>query len=173
MGRGAAQAPNEQDEEWEGADCVDNFYVHICGGPSAKKRCGVAANAVAGYARHGVPRQWAKVYRYPRQREYSFRKYGKENAHQLAREYCRRANYFYMKFFKKTVEDFEYTFDDITEYTETQEFVAFVDALDQPSDLLPAKRTHCKAAVYELRNFIPLIGPVVEDEADGDPEGEG
>ena len=78
-----------------------------------------------------------------------------------------------MKFFKKTVEDFEYTFDDITEYTETQEFAAFVDALDQPSDLLPAKRTHCKAAVYELRNFIPLIGPVVEDEADGDPEGEG
>ena len=153
----------EFEELSEGATV--NFYVHIQGGPAAKRRHGVSANAVAGFARRGVPRDWAGVYQYPKQREFSFRKYSKKCAHELAREWCRRADWFFKKWLRKTsrTETFEYVASDVTEYAESEAYAAFVHELelDKPDESTTApQRRNARNAVDELRALQPHLGPV-------------
>ena len=81
--------------------------MHMVRGPAAKRGLGVAATAVPGLARQGIARTWAGVYDVPKQREYSFNKYSKQYANTLAREWCRRAQYFCNPYFNKIEEDFE------------------------------------------------------------------
>jgi len=76
-------------------DDVDmNFYVMVRGGAWALREKGTAADCVAAYARKGRPTDWCARYAYPKSASFAFGKYGEENAHKLAKEFCRRARFF-------------------------------------------------------------------------------
>lgn len=71
------------------------FYVHILGGKWKKAAKGVSYDGVVGYARKGLPSEWCLLFGFPRQASFMFNTYGRGVANELAREYCRRAQFLF------------------------------------------------------------------------------
>jgi hypothetical protein len=81
----------------------------------------------------------------------------------LAREYCRRGQYFCNLYYQNTIGDFEYTQAHVDGYRESNEFSAWADALPAVGVL--------RLRVLEMRDtLVPILGPVVGMEDDGDDE---
>ena len=112
-----------------------------------------------------MPREWAGVYKYPKQREFSYKKYSKKCAHELAREWYRRSDWLFRKWRTSRDETFEYVASDVTEYAESKAYAAFVHELelDQPDEFTTAPQLrNARKAVGELRALQPHLGPVEE-----------
>ena len=82
------------------------FYVQVRGGRWTAKNKGVVADSAMGRARGGMATSWCKVYDFPRMKVFSFSRHTPEGALEMAREYCRRAHYFF-KFFMDCEEGWE------------------------------------------------------------------
>ena len=79
----------------------------------------------------------------------------------LAREYCRRGQYFCNLYYKSTTGGFQYTQAHVDSYRESSEFSDWTDALP-PAGVV-------KQRVNTMRfGLVPTLGPVegVEDEED-------
>ena len=72
-----------------------HFYTHVLGGKWTKKHLGVAADGIVGRCRK-TAYKWCGMYTFPRQAGHMFKKYGMDAATSLSREYCRRADFFYL-----------------------------------------------------------------------------
>ena len=83
-------------EEWRpDVDVFPDEFFHttVMGGKWTFANRGVAADAVATFARAGVAQDWCRRFQWPRQRSYAFGRYHREGAHQLAREFARFSDY--------------------------------------------------------------------------------
>ena len=70
------------------------FYTRILGGSAVKKDHGVIAIGVTGFARGGLPKDWCAQFSWPPTLTFHYSRYGMMAAHTLAREYCRRSDFF-------------------------------------------------------------------------------
>ena len=81
--------------EWDDPD-VEDFYVWNSGGNWCAANLHTAANAANGKARGGVADKWARCSGWGGTIMYTYTEYdGPGNANGLAREWCRRAEYFF------------------------------------------------------------------------------
>ncbi len=71
------------------------FYTRVLAGRWTMAHRHVPADAIAGYARGELAKQWCRTYKLPAQKSYAFSVYGHAAANKLATEYCRRADLFY------------------------------------------------------------------------------
>ena len=71
------------------------FYTRVLAGRWTMAHRHVPADAIAGYARGELAKQWCRTYKVPMHKSYAFSVYGNEGANKLAIEYCRRADLFY------------------------------------------------------------------------------
>ena len=136
---------------WDGEDLLP-FYTHVLGGRWLLRERGLAADAVSGFARAWA-KDWCALYKWPRSMRFTYEKYGKPQAHELAREFCRRGTYFFMLWYDSpdTDEEFVYTEDHIRSYEEPIEFVDFM--LGEPD----ASAAFDKG--MEVRRIRPRLGP--------------
>ena len=81
---------------WEEQDEM-NFYTRVLGGAWLKKTTGQNTDAVAAFPRAYVL-DWCRRYDFPKSSRATFTTYGREPAHKLMREWCRRAEYFFQVF---------------------------------------------------------------------------
>jgi len=112
-----------EDETW--------FYVHHFGGEWTMDFKGVAVDRVGTLARAGVARAWCLAHDWPRQKSYTYAKFGIEEANMLAREVRRRASFFFRVWFLADG-DFNYEKEHLDAYEESYEWIAWMAA--QPVD---------------------------------------
>ena len=103
-------------------------------------------SASGGFARAEV-QTWCLVYEFPVQRDFNIRLYeGEGNCTMLAREYCRRATYFYRIWRDAEDREVEHTDRHVTEYRPTAAWEQFcrdcyhIETLDrvmEPNGLAP------------------------------------
>lgn len=136
---------------WEGEDPIF-FYTRVLGGRWTKENKGEAADGCSGFARSGAPAAWCKKYGFPRQATFMFRKFGRQAASELAREYCRRGEHFYKVYVVSGEEAFEYEEMHVEMYKETLQWLDFVVPLDADE---PAFRR-----ALEVRELKPTLGPI-------------
>ena len=131
-------------------DAVDMaFYTRVLAGRWTMAHRHVPADAIAGYARGELVKQWCRTYKVPAQKSFAFSVYGNEAAIKFAIEYCRRANHFYQIWSENFIDDdfFKFTDVQLASYFEELEFLDFAIGLDNDSDAF--------ARVIELRNMRP------------------
>ena len=110
---------------WEDEPEMD-LYVHTRGGGWTDAHRHVAANETRPRPRRGVPSAWCRAFEWPVNLTYSFNEHGMEACHQLAREVCRRAQWFYSMWLDSDAgEDFVYTEDDLQSYPGNLEYVTW------------------------------------------------
>jgi hypothetical protein len=129
--------------------------VIIRGGAWTAKHKGVAADSVAGIARGGVGTTWCKMFKYPQMNSFAFSKFGEANANQLAREFCRRGQFFLNLCVESEEEDhnFAYTEKLLSSYVETADFLEFAISLDIESLSF--------ARAMELRKLVPSVKSIL------------
>lgn len=91
------------------------------------------------------------MFKFPTQKSYSFSRYGREAANQLAREYCRRAHYFFSIWLHGRQDSFEYSQAHIDAYDECSEWLAWLDGLAD-EDRWSRQRAHV------MRSLCPRLG---------------
>ena len=94
---------------------------------------GEAADGCSGFARGGAVQRWCRRHGIPRQAAFYFGKYGRDAACELAREFCRRGEYFYQLDLEAEDDNFEYTDSHVSAYLEGdcllwRQFMAAQDA---------------------------------------------
>jgi len=114
-------------------------------------------DAAAGYSRPGVASQWAKFFRFPRQFANYFSIYGVYGANELAREYCRRALYYFHLWYDNDDADFTYTQAHVDAYVPGISFVEWMATTAEGSEA----RARCNVLI-NMRPSLP------EDEHDSD-----
>ena len=138
----------EHREEWRWDDIgIRDFYVHDPGGNWLTSHKGKVGDQAIAYARGGNPVKFCNYYGYPSRRGYALRLYGARGAHELAREFCRRGQFYYNIMFNSEDEDFEFTPEQIDSYVDSREFLDFMCALDLDGP--------CYDAGLEIRTFKP------------------
>jgi hypothetical protein len=119
--------------EPEGVDVDEEelqFYVHIRGGKWTKENKGVVADGVAAYARKGCATDWCQVYKFPRQVSFMYNKFGRDVANSLAREYVRRAQFFFVQWYSGVDDMLVYQPHHLAAYEEGLEWLEFIASLD-------------------------------------------
>jgi len=138
----------EHREEWVWEEIgINDFYVHNPGGHWTEAHLGVIADQAIGLARGGAPTAFCRGWGYPPRRGYSYNLYTVEGANILAREFCRRGQYFYNIFFAADDQDWELSAEDRRGYVESREFLENVLSLDMGHPAFDA--------ALEIRTFFP------------------
>ncbi len=78
-----------------------------------------------------------------------FRKYTREGATHLAKEYCRRSHYFFMRWLNSDDEDFQFTEAVTDEYQEQEEWLEWVLSMSHEDP--------CFDKVVEMRSRVPVL----------------
>ena len=112
-----------------------DFYVRILGGAWTLAHTGEIADGCSYFARAGTAQLWCRVFAFPRQRGFHYRKYGREGPHILCNEIARRAQFFYDLWLGSDDADFSYTAELRASYEEGAEFQAWFAGLE-PDSLL-------------------------------------
>ena len=108
------------------------FFVMVRGGAWTAEKKGVAADACAGKARSGLPKTWCRFYNFPVMASASFKKYGREAAMELAREFCRRGQFYFRMWLLSegfSHDDFVYTRAQVNSYVPHADWVEFLAGL--------------------------------------------
>jgi hypothetical protein len=125
-------AAEEDRFHWEAPD--DYFYTKLLKGRWTLKHVGVVADGIVCLARAGPPKAWCTKYRYPKQMAFYFARYDEENAYELAKEACRRSNFFYRVFAEHGSRgDFLFTDELLATYEPNLEFYDWICGLDVDS----------------------------------------
>lgn len=90
------------------------------------------------------------MYQWPHSKTFAFSLYGRPACHELAREYCRRAQFFFDLWVDAEVEVFHYEQVHLDMYEETLEWVTFCCELDEESETF--------ARAIEIRSLLPKLG---------------
>jgi hypothetical protein len=137
-------------EEWAftDADVTLNFYVFLGAGVWTHKFCGTPANEAIYKSRGHVVTTFHVLYEWPKSHGFRFSTYTELGANMLAREWCRKSDYFYNHWLDSEVNT---CFDDPTEldYVEHEEFLAWVATVDVAS--------HTWVRVSELKHAVPTL----------------
>ena len=136
------------EEGWEMA-----FYTRILGGNWTKANKGVVADGVLATGRAST-RDWCKAFGWPNSRTFFFSKFGREAAHKLAEEWCRRADHYYRLFVEDECEDgakFRYCEEYLESYEEDLEWVSWLLEQDENGKVW--------AAAHEIRAMRPAAFP--------------
>ena len=124
-------------------DGVNDFYVFNGAGAAA----GAAPDCAIGMSRRGVVRLWCEAYGFKKTRAYYYTHYTQENANQLAREFCRRGQYYWNMYYESDDPDFVYTQEQIDSYEEDVPYLEWQAML--------AEDSVCWDAIWELEGFKP------------------
>ena len=102
---------NSKKEELAIADysIVENFKISLLGGAWTQQHKGVPCDAVKAYASGNAAKAWCSRYALPKDATFALRKYGEEQAHSLALEWCRKLEYFYLIYRKQGSQTYEYS----------------------------------------------------------------
>jgi len=127
------------------------FYTRVLAGrwTWSTREKGHAADGCCGFARGGGPQAWCIAYEFPRQASFMFEKYGRDAACQLAREFCRRGEYYYQLYLEAGDEDFEYTGEHVAGYEESLQWLDFISVLDVEDNAFMKG--------LELRDLMPRL----------------
>lgn len=157
---GEDEATNVQEElqaiREEVAQTLDDhadlyFKVTTRGGEWTHVHVGVAADSVRGEARGDLVKSWCKKFKWPLSMTFSMRRYGQEGSARLAKEFCRRATWFYRLCIESADPDaFQYSPGVGLTVPEDTDFLDHVLALD-PEDVVLLK-------AHELRGLSPRAG---------------
>jgi hypothetical protein len=111
-----------------------SFYTLVRGGLGTKRKKGDAFDCVATYIRGKVPQLFAKHYKLGQMYSFSLKDtlYGEYGAGVMAREVCRRCEFFYRQYLdsEEDDEDFKFTEEMISAYVESMEFLDWACSLD-------------------------------------------
>ena len=77
------------------AGAYDWFCVQVRGGHWTAERFGVPADSIAGRARGGLANTWCDMYGFQKGKYFKVSQYARDGGFELAREYCRRASFFF------------------------------------------------------------------------------
>ena len=135
--------------EWQ-ADM--NFYTRVLGGEWTRRERGVVSDCVSGFCR-GWVLDWCRAFGWPPSARFGFARFGRGPAHQLCREWCRRAEFFYRIWVEAESEEFVFTALHINSYEEDMEWLDFMIGLPA-SDPAFAKG-------MEMRGSAPRVGPAI------------
>ena len=123
------------------------------GGEWALANRGVAADSVGGFARAGLPAHWCAQYGRPRQQTFAFRRYGHAAAKAMAREFIRRATFFFLMWVHaEDPEHFVFDAESVVAYAPPAAWVDFLAALQE--DAQWARRR-----ALQVARLHPRIGP--------------
>ena len=137
-------------EEWEPEyDWYDAFRVSIMGGRWTKIHKNVAGDGCKAFARCHASKSWCRLYNWPTEKSYMFRKYGVDGAMQLGTEFARISNHWYNVHLMSGVDLYNYVATDAPE--DSLEFVTWMTTLDPVS--------HCFTAGMALRAMRPALSP--------------
>ena len=125
------------------------FFVRILGGAWTQGKRGDAADAVGGFAKAGVCKEWCRSFAFPAQASFAFSRYGHLGGNQLAREYCRQGHFF-LRLWLEHGEDFKFQQHHVDMYNECDEFRLWVESLSL-SDVFVRRRAE------EIRRFVPKL----------------
>ena len=103
------------------------FHVIVRGGAWTLEHKGVPTDACAGKARGGLARTWCRSFKFPAMASMSFKKYSREGALELAREYCRRGTFFFRLWLdvEGAGEEFKYTQANVDSYAPHPDWAVF------------------------------------------------
>ena len=127
------------------------FYTRVDGGEWTMLHKGKAADQICGYARDAV-KPWCILYEFPRQKSFAFGLYGRPAATELAREYCRRGDYFYSLYLNAEEDEFAFTAAHVAAYPESPAFIDFMCSLEMDDPAFDAG--------LEVRALVPYLGEV-------------
>jgi hypothetical protein len=141
------EALAEKRAKWafEDDDVVLNFYTWINGGAWTKKFIGKVADSVTAKGRAHTA-AFCKLCKWPQTKTFTFTEYGEFESHQLAREWCRRRNWFFEKWLASGGTE-RFITPESREYVSSDLFQDFVANLDEGSNV--------KARADELANCFP------------------
>ncbi len=134
---------------WGEGDQFNNFYARMLGGRWTLRNTGELCDCVCGSARAHV-REWCGLYKLALSFRCTFARYGREDAHMLVREWCRRGEWFYMAWFESEHRPFQFTDLMINDYPESLEFNRWM------ATLLPGSASFDRGA--NVRQSVPAIG---------------
>ena len=106
------------------------FYSRLLGGRWTLEHAGEAADGACGFARSGPPKTWCGKYGWATSRKFLFSRYGKEGATTLAREWARRAEYFYRLYLASGDVGFKYSQEHVDRYVDSPVFLDYLIGLD-------------------------------------------
>ena len=136
--------------EWAWDNETSNFYVNTRGGQWLQATHGIAADYATGFSRQWA-KPWCLQYGWQRQKGYKLETFGREGANKLAREWCRRADYFYCIWERSEEPNYVYTEDDVDGYPNNEELLSFMVAEGHES---PAFQEG-----LAVRRLAPRLGP--------------
>jgi hypothetical protein len=136
--------------EYEPADDSVYFYIHLLKGEWTETHCHTAANGCCGQARGGVPAQWCKDYKFPRQCANHFRAYTRRGANILSLEYIQRATYFFKLYLSAVAPGFIFTQAHVDAYDPTTAFCDYAHELEVGSASF--------RRVFHIHNLVPMLG---------------
>lgn len=111
-------------------DAESYFKVDVRGGAWTLQHRDCMADCVQAKARGSETRYWAQAFGFPKSKSFSFRLYGREDALCLAREFCRRGNYFAALNFESLDDNFEYSQEHVTACSDDLTFVTWLCSQD-------------------------------------------
>ena len=97
-----------------------------------------------------TPQSGAGFLAWPTNRSFMFGRYTREGACTLAREWARRADYFYRLYLESGAPDFRYTDQMVKDFPDSIEFLDFLLSKDVED--------HCYIVGQELRSLCPRLG---------------
>ena len=140
---------------WEDQERM-HFYTRFLGGWWTLAHRGVECERIAGLARAHAE-SWCDIYGFPKEKTFTFRVYGRDGSIKLAREFARRANYYYLLMVDSGLEyDFEYTQEIIDTYEYELDYLNWVTEL--------ANDDPCFEKALAIRDTKPRFGPCQEEE---------
>ena len=134
------------------ADEAELLYFHtmVRGGGWTFAATGHVADCIRGQARLQIARDWCSQYGFPQTSTFSFNRFGREAAGRLAREYCRRGNFFIALFFASGDPFFRYTLHHLDACGEDPAFVDFLAEWLHPHPI--------RTRADEISLFVPRTG---------------
>ena len=139
-----------------GDDEHESFVIKLLGGKWTKKHLGVVADAACCVAVGAIAQHWCDGYLIQRRYVFTFKTYTREGSLMLAREMCRRLQFYLDVFCAQEDEDFLYSQEQLDSYTEDPKFTQLMRQW-------PSKSSFHKRGL-RIRSTVPDNGPCSEDE---------
>ena len=121
------------------------------GGAWTGRVLGVGSDSHGGFARTKKCMNFCDMYYFPKQAVHTYTKFnGPENAKCLSHEYCRRGEFFYVKWLAENNLAYVFTQSDLDEYVESQAWIDFILQCDAGSEELNR--------ALQIRVMAPRLG---------------
>eukprot|EP00928_Gymnodinium_smaydae_P024546 TRINITY_DN19834_c0_g1_i1.p1 TRINITY_DN19834_c0_g1~~TRINITY_DN19834_c0_g1_i1.p1 ORF type:complete len:1127 (+),score=108.08 TRINITY_DN19834_c0_g1_i1:363-3383(+) len=147
-------AAHRADWAWND-DTITDFGVTQRGGGYTAKEKGESFDVCFAHPIGGSSNAWCVQYGFPQQKHFTYTCYGEVGSNELAREVCRRAQYFYNLYVADSLESddpsipYEYSQYHVDSYAESKEFTDFLSSFPEGHAVL--------RKVVEVRSCCPRL----------------